>query len=62
MSLSNLAIEISWITIASILVPWILWLFFRFQAKRAGALSFVLTLLPIIAAITVRLTIPTLPE
>lgn len=61
MSLSNLAIEVFWIAVASIPAPWILLLMFRFFEKRP-ILPFVFTLVPIIVAIFIRLTMPTLPE
>jgi hypothetical protein len=62
MSLSNLAIEVFGIAVASIFLPWVLWFMSRLVKKQPKKLSFVFTLLPIIVAVIMRLTMPTLPE
>ncbi|MFO7870257.1 MAG: hypothetical protein R6V03_02360 [Kiritimatiellia bacterium] len=62
MSLSNFIVEVFWIAVLSVLIPWGQWLLSRIETKQIKALSFLLALLPILAAVVMRLTMPTLPE
>ena len=61
-SLSNMVVEIFWIAVLSIVIPWVRWGLSKIEIKRVKALSFFLTLMPILAATVIRLTMPTLPE
>ena len=61
-SLSNFVVEVFWIAVISVAVPWIRWLLSRFVGDKIKTWSFVLTFSPIVAAIAIRLTMPTLPE
>lgn len=61
-SLSNLVVEIFWIAVLSVVIPWVRWGLSKIETKRVKALSFFLTLMPILAAAVIRLTMPTLPE
>ena len=61
-SLSNFVVEVFWIAVISVAVPWIRWLLSRFLNEKVKLWSFVLTFLPIIAALAIRLTMPTIPE
>ena len=61
-SLSNFVIEVFWIAVVSVAVPWIRWLLSRFIGDKTKTWSFVLTFLPITVAIVIRLMMPTLPE
>jgi threonine/homoserine efflux transporter RhtA len=61
-SLSNFVIEVFWVAVVSVVVPWVRWLWSRFLGDKNKTWSFVLTLLPIVAAIAIRLMMPTLPE
>jgi hypothetical protein len=61
-SLSNMVVEIFWIAVLSVVIPWVRWGLSKIEMKRVKALSFLLTLMPILAAAVIRLTMPTLPE
>ena len=61
-SLSNFVIEVFWVAVLSVVIPWVRWLLPRAERKSMVALSFLLTSLPIIAAVVIRITMPTLPE
>lgn len=61
-SLSNFVIELFWIAVVSIAIPWMRLILSRFNMKQIKMLSVVLTLLPVVVAVVMRLTIPTLPE
>ena len=61
-SLSNFVVEVFWIAILSVLLPWRRWLLSRTERDQIKTLSFLLTFLPILAAVVMRLTMPTLPE
>jgi hypothetical protein len=61
-SLSNLVVELFWIAVISAAVPWACWILSGFDGKPLKAWSLLLTFLPIIAAVVIRLTVPTLPE
>jgi len=61
-SLSNFVVEMFWIAVLSALLPWGRWLLSRIKKNQTQTLSFLLTFLPILAAIVMRLTMPTLPE
>lgn len=61
-SLSNFVVEVFWIAVLSVLIPWVRWFLSRIETKQIKALSFSLTFLPILAAVAMRLTMPTLPE
>jgi len=59
-SLSNFVVEVFWIAVLSVVTPWGRWLLSR--KEMVQALSFLLTFLPIVAAVVIRLIMPTLPE
>jgi hypothetical protein len=61
-SLSNFVVEVFWITVLSAAIPWGRWLISRYERKQIKAMPLVLTFLPIMAALVIRLTMPTLPE
>jgi hypothetical protein len=61
-SLSNFVAEVFWIAVVSVAIPWTRWVLPRFQRENLKALPLVLTFLPIIVAVVIRLTMPTLPE
>ena len=61
-SLSNFVVEVFCIFILSALLPWVRLLLPRAEKYQIGTLSFLLTFLPIVASVTMRLTMPTLPE
>ena len=61
-SLSNFVVEVFWIAVLSAVVPWGRWLLSRVERKQIKALSLLLTFIPIVAAVVIRLTMPTLPE
>ena len=61
-SLSNFVVEVFWVAVVSLAVPWARWIFSRFQREKLNAWSLVLTFLPILVAVVIRLTMPTLPE
>ena len=61
-SLSNFVVEVFWIAVVSVAVPWARWILTRFQLEQLKACSFILTFLPMVLAVVLRLTLPTLPE
>ena len=61
-SLSNFVVEVFWIAVLSVLLPWGRWLLSRTGKEQIKTLSLLLTFLPILAAVVMRLTMPTLPE
>ncbi|MDD4872530.1 MAG: hypothetical protein PHR77_18425 [Kiritimatiellae bacterium] len=61
-SLSNFVVEVFWIAVLSVVIPWGRWLLLRTENKQVKTLCFLLTFLPILAAVVIRLTMPTLPE
>ena len=61
-SLSNLVVELFWIAVISAAMPWARWTLSGFDSKHFKAWSLLLTFLPIIAAVVIRLTVPTLSE
>jgi len=61
-SMSNFVVEVFWIAVVSVAVPWVRWILSRFEKEQFKGLSLLLTFLPIIVAAFIRLTIPTLPE
>ena len=61
-SLSNFVVELFWIAVVSVAVPWTCWILSRFQREQLKTWSFVLTFFPIVVAVVLRLTMPTLPE
>lgn len=61
-SISNFVVEVFCIFILSALLPWVRLLLSRVEKDQIETLSFLLTFLPIVASVTVRLTMPTLPE
>ena len=61
-SLSNFVIEVFWIFIASIASPWIRVVFPGKDEKNSKLSSVLCLLLPIVVAIVLRLSVPTLPE
>ena len=61
-SLSNFVIEIFWIALFSIIVQWMV-VGLSFMSKPISSiLGRILTSLPIVASIIIRLTVETLPE
>lgn len=64
-SLANLVVELFWVVLVSVMVPWVRWLVAR---KRVGEDSRVrwllgaLTVLPMVVAVLLRLSMPTLAE
>jgi hypothetical protein len=58
-SLSNFVIENFWITIVSIITPWVILILYKNKKQLVAQF---LTVLPIIFTITLRLLIETLPE
>ena len=61
-TLSNFVVEVFCIAVLSALPPWVRWLLSRTEKDQIKKLSFLLTFLPILAAVVMRLTMPTLPE
>ena len=61
-TLSNFVVEVVCIAILSALLPWGRWLLPRSEKDQIKGLSFWLTFLPILTAVVMRLTMPTLPE
>jgi len=61
-SLANFVVEVFWIAVISALIPWLRWLMLKIDTKPVKEFSLFLTFLPILAAVIMRLTIPTLPE
>ena len=61
-SLSNFVVEVFWIAVISVVVPWVRWILTRFQMEKLKVRSLVLTFLPIVVAVVIRLAMPTLPE
>lgn len=61
-SLSNFVVEVFWIAVLSVLLPWVRWLMSGTEKEPIKSMSFLLTFLPILAAAVMRLAMPTLPE
>jgi hypothetical protein len=61
-SLSNFVVEVFCIVLVSAALPWIRWVSSHFEKDGFKKVSFILTFLPIIVAVIIRLTMPTLPE
>jgi len=61
-SLSNFVVEVFWVAAISVAMPWVRWISSRFEWRQFKAWSLLLTFLPIVAAVIIRLTMPTLPE
>jgi hypothetical protein len=61
-SMSNFVVEVFWIAVFSALTPWGRWLIARFEGRLIRGLSLGLTFLPLVAALVMRLAMPTLPE
>lgn len=61
-SLSNFVVEVFWIGILSAAIPWVRLFLSRIEGQWVKRSSDLLTLLPMIAAVIIRLTMPTLPE
>ena len=61
-SLSNFVVEVFFIAVISVIMPWVRWLLSKTEKEQIKALSFSLTILPIVTAVIIRLTMPTLPE
>ena len=61
-SLSNFVIENFWITVISIITPWLIFLLYKTKNKSAEFIAKGLTLLPIVFTIALRLLIKSLPE
>lgn len=61
-SLSNFIIENFWISVVSILTPWVIYLLYRLNNKIAGMVAKILTLLPISFTVILRLLMESLPE
>jgi len=58
----NSQFENFWIIIVSIATPWIIYLLYRINSKTANLIANILTVLPIIFTIALRLLIESLPE
>ena len=61
-SLTNFVVEIFWISLTSAGVPWLRWILVRYGGRSLRAWSVALTVVPILVAVGLRLTMPTLPE
>jgi hypothetical protein len=61
-SLSNFVVELFWISVIAIVIPWWRWVLALRRSRQLKILSTGLTVLPIIAAVLLRLMMPTLPE
>jgi hypothetical protein len=61
-SLSNFAVECFWIIIVSVVVPWCRWGLSFKKEKVFQNVSFALSFVPILLAVILRLTVPSLPE
>ena len=61
-SLSNLVMEGFWITVASILMPWIRYVVLRFQPRYGPLVFHILYAVPGLTAVLLRMHMPTLPE
>ncbi|MEN8189086.1 MAG: hypothetical protein ABFS19_04515 [Thermodesulfobacteriota bacterium] len=61
-SSQNFLLEMFGVLMVSITVPWARFAVLYWQAKVAPTLSFVLTLAPMVIALALRLTVPTLPS
>lgn len=61
-TLSNFLVEVFCIAVLSALLPWVRWLLSGIGKGQMKTLSFLLTFLPILASVILRLTMPTLPE
>jgi len=61
-TLSNFVVEVFCVAVLSALLPWVRWLLSGTGKGQIITLSFLLTFLPILAAVIMRLTMPTLPE
>ena len=61
-TLSNFVVELFWIAILSAILPWMRWVLCIFKRKPFIIFSALLTVLPIVTAVVIRLSMPTLPE
>lgn len=61
-SLSNFVVENFWITVVSISTPWIFFFLYKIKNKSTDMIANILTVLPIVFTITLRLFIESLPE
>ena len=61
-TLSNFVAEEFCVSVVSVAIPWVHWFLARFQNRRLRALWMLLTFLPIVTALAIRLSMPTLPE
>jgi hypothetical protein len=61
-TLSNFVVEVFCMAVLSALLPWGRWLLSGSEKDQIKMLSFLLTFLPILAAVVMRLTMPELPE
>lgn len=61
-SLANFVVEVFWIAVAAVVVPWARWILTWTGRARFKRVSMGLAFLPVIVAVTIRLFMPTLPE
>jgi len=61
-SLSNLVVEVFWMAVAAVVVPWARWILAWVGGARCKRVSTGLAFLPLMVAVIIRLVMPTLPE
>lgn len=59
---ANFVIEMFWIFVASVTIPWLRIVLLKIDLKGISILSFALTLFPLVLTFCLRLTMPLLPE
>ncbi|MBD3264233.1 MAG: hypothetical protein GF375_03935 [Candidatus Omnitrophica bacterium] len=61
-TLSNFAIEVSWITIGSVVISWMALSIYKTENKPIASIGYMLTLFPGVLALLLRLLMKSLPE
>jgi hypothetical protein len=61
-SLSNFVVENFWITVVSIITPWLVMFLYRSKTKMTHRIAKILTWLPVVFTLALRILINTLPE
>ena len=61
-SLSNFVVEVFWVALLSAVIPWIRWILTRWSREAPRGVPVFLALLPVLVAVALRMTMPTLPE
>lgn len=61
-TLSNFVVESFVVAVISVIIPWLRWGVSLRKRPLEGRWSLVLTLLPLFAALVIRLSMPSLPE